>query len=129
MLVYHTDSSCTYSLDYMVVSRLTIFLLDLHLIKFQMFISALLAFILYFLVFLKMRGIVRAQALSTSVASADRERDEKYEHKLARQMLLYPVGFQSAGPLRTDIDTNLLGRLHYPDPPYCLLSLLCVDRA
>ncbi|KAI9457101.1 hypothetical protein BJY52DRAFT_522120 [Lactarius psammicola] len=58
-----------------------------------MFISALLAFILYFLVFLKMRGIVRSQALSTSVASADRERDEKYEHKLARQMLLYPVAY------------------------------------
>ncbi|KAH9062413.1 hypothetical protein EDB87DRAFT_300979 [Lactarius vividus] len=58
-----------------------------------MFISALLAFILYLLVFLKMRGIVRAQALSTSVASADRERNEKYEHKLARQMLLYPVAY------------------------------------
>ncbi|KAI9442654.1 hypothetical protein H4582DRAFT_2073251 [Lactarius indigo] len=58
-----------------------------------MFISALLAFILYLLVFLKMRGIVRAQALSTSLASADRERNEKYEHKLARQMLLYPVAY------------------------------------
>ncbi|KAH8984511.1 hypothetical protein EDB92DRAFT_1819049 [Lactarius akahatsu] len=58
-----------------------------------MFISALLAFILYLLVFLKMRGIVRAQAHSTSVASADRERNEKYEHKLARQMLLYPIAY------------------------------------
>ncbi|KAH9163931.1 hypothetical protein EDB89DRAFT_2078399 [Lactarius sanguifluus] len=58
-----------------------------------MFISALLAFILYLLVFLKMRGIVRAQVHSTSVASADRERNEKYEHKLARQMLLYPVAY------------------------------------
>lgn len=58
-----------------------------------MFISALLAFILYLLVFLKMRGIVRAQAHSTSVASAGRERNEKYEHKLARQMLLYPVAY------------------------------------
>ena len=82
----------------MVVSRHTIFLLDLYFINYQMFISALLAFILYFLVFLKMRGIVRAQALATSVASANRERDVKYEHKLARQMLLYPVGPQSAGP-------------------------------
>ena len=64
-----------------------------------MFISALLAFILYLLVFLKMRWVVRAQARSssTSVASADRVRNEKYEHKLARQMLLYPVGAQSAG--------------------------------
>ncbi|KAH8994661.1 hypothetical protein EDB86DRAFT_3167243 [Lactarius hatsudake] len=58
-----------------------------------MFISALLAFILYLLVFLKMRGIVRAQAHSTSVASADQERNEKYEHKLARQMLLYPIAY------------------------------------
>ncbi|KAH9010008.1 hypothetical protein EDB85DRAFT_2240731 [Lactarius pseudohatsudake] len=58
-----------------------------------MFISALLAFILYLLVFLKMRGIVRAQPHSTSVASADRERNEKYEHKLARQMLLYPIAY------------------------------------
>lgn len=82
----------------MIVSRQPIFLLVLHFINYQMFISALLAFILYLLVFLKMRGIVRAQAPSTSVTSADRERNEKYEHKLARQMLLYPVGAQTAGP-------------------------------
>jgi hypothetical protein len=98
MLIYHTDSACTYSLDYMVVSNHAVFLLDLRLISYQMFISALLAFILYLLVFLKLRGIVRAQAFSTSVAAAAKERDEKYEHKLARQMLLYPVGIQSAGP-------------------------------
>jgi hypothetical protein len=82
----------------MVVSNHAVFLLDLHLISYQMFISALLAFILYLLVFLKLRGVVRAQAFSTSVAAAAKERDEKYEHKLARQMLLYPVGLQSAGP-------------------------------
>ncbi|KAN0135446.1 hypothetical protein V8E53_006725 [Lactarius tabidus] len=58
-----------------------------------MFISALLAFILYLLVFLKLRGVVRAQAFSTSVAAAAKERDEKYEHKLARQMLLYPIAY------------------------------------
>jgi hypothetical protein len=63
-----------------------------------MFISALLAFILYLLVFLKMRGIVHSQAFSTSIASADQNRNERYEHKLARQMLLYPVGVHSAGP-------------------------------
>jgi len=44
-------------------------------------------------VFLKLRGIVRAQAFSTSVAAAAKERDEKYEHKLARQMLLYPIAY------------------------------------
>lgn len=58
-----------------------------------MFISAMLAFTLNLLAFLKMRGIVRAQAPSTSVASASRERNEKYEHKLARQMLLYPLAY------------------------------------
>ena len=65
-----------------------------------MFISALLAFILYLLVFWKMRGIVHSQALSEStlIASADQKRNERYEHKLARQMLLYPVGAQSTGP-------------------------------
>lgn len=82
----------------MVVSHHEVFLLDLHLISYQMFISALLAFILYLLVFWKLRGIVRAQALSTSVAAVAKERNEKYEHKLARQMLLYPVGIQSADP-------------------------------
>ena len=82
----------------MVVSRDTSFLLDLRFINYQIFISALLTFILYLLVFWKMRGIVRSQAFSTSVASADRERKEKYEHKLARQMLLYPVSVQPASP-------------------------------
>ncbi|KAI0295876.1 hypothetical protein B0F90DRAFT_1637285, partial [Multifurca ochricompacta] len=56
-----------------------------------MFISALLEIILYTLVFLKLRGIVRSQSPLTSVASADQERTEKYEHRIARQMLLYPA--------------------------------------
>lgn len=64
-----------------------------------MFISALLAFILYLLVFLKLRGIVRAQAPPMTVAEAAQERNEQFEHKLARQMLLYPVGIQSARSL------------------------------
>ncbi|KAF8267937.1 hypothetical protein EI94DRAFT_1579359 [Lactarius quietus] len=57
------------------------------------FISALLAFIMYLLVFWKSRGIVRAQTTSTTVASAAQDRNEKYEHKLARQMLLYPIAY------------------------------------
>jgi hypothetical protein len=56
-----------------------------------MFISAVFSFILYTLVFLKLRGIVRAQALRRTIVSADQERDERYEHRLARQMLLYPA--------------------------------------
>ena len=56
-----------------------------------MFMSALLAFILYSLVYLKLRGIVHARTPSTSIASACLERDEKYEHKVARQMLLFPA--------------------------------------
>jgi hypothetical protein len=54
-------------------------------------VSALFAFILDTFVFLKLRGIVRERASSTSMASADQERKEKYEHRLARQMLLFPV--------------------------------------
>ena len=57
----------------------------------QAFISALLAFILYSLVFLKLRGIVRDRASSPSNTSVHQERNEKYEHRLARQMLLYPA--------------------------------------
>jgi len=58
-----------------------------------MFISAGLAFILYSLVFLKSRGIVRARSSLTSVASANEESTKKYEHRLARQMLLYPIAY------------------------------------
>ena len=97
-LIYQTDSSCTYSLDYMVVSYHEVFFYLTSILCYQMFISAFLAFILYLLVFLKLRGIVRAQAPPTSVAEAAKERNERFEHKLARQMLLYPVGNQSAGP-------------------------------
>src|SRR5712671_2681283 len=61
----------------------------------QIFISALVASILYLLVFLRLRGIVRARAPSTSIASAKEELHDKYEHRLARQMLLYPVCIQS----------------------------------
>ncbi len=96
---------------------------------YQLFVSALLSFILYLLVFLKMRGIVRAQLPSTSVASADREREEKYEHKLARQMLLYPVSDPVVRSVRTDADMGLSGLKYYLDPPNCLRSFLYVDRA
>jgi len=58
-----------------------------------MFMSALLAFILYSLVYLKLRGIVHARTPSTSIASASQERNEKYEHKIARQMLLFPIAY------------------------------------
>ncbi|KAH9963805.1 hypothetical protein BC827DRAFT_1266148 [Russula dissimulans] len=57
------------------------------------FMSALLASILYSFVFLRLRGIVRARAPSTSIASAKEELHEKYEHRLARQMLLYPIAY------------------------------------
>jgi len=59
------------------------------------FISAILAFILYSLVFLKLRGIVRRRASSTITTPADKERtlNENYEHRLARQMLLFPIAY------------------------------------
>ncbi|KAI0256435.1 hypothetical protein BJV78DRAFT_1278922 [Lactifluus subvellereus] len=63
-----------------------------------MFLSAVYAFVLYSLVFLKLRGIVRAQARSTSIVSRDQERNERYEHRLARQMLLYPARILSNNP-------------------------------
>lgn len=56
--------------------------------------SALFAFILDTFVFLKLRGIVRERASSTFMAAGDQERKEKYEHRLARQMLLFPVCVQ-----------------------------------
>ena len=59
-----------------------------------MFTSALLAFILYSLVFLKLRATVHAHPSSTSIASRAQERNEKYEHRSARQMLLYPTYIQ-----------------------------------
>jgi hypothetical protein len=56
-----------------------------------MFMSAVFAFTLYTLVFLKLRGIVRARARSTSIVSREQASREKYEHRLARQMLLFPA--------------------------------------
>jgi hypothetical protein len=56
-----------------------------------MYICAFFMFVLYSLVYLKLRGIVRARTPSTSIASANRERNKEYEHKLARQMLLFPA--------------------------------------
>ncbi|KAN0107003.1 hypothetical protein V8E52_010605 [Russula decolorans] len=58
-------------------------------------ISAILAFILYSFVFLKLRGIVRERASSTTTTPADKERTlkENYEHRLARQMLLFPIAY------------------------------------
>lgn len=67
-----------------------------------MFISAGLAFILYSLVFLKSRGIVRARSSLTSVASVKEESNQKYEHRLARQMLLYPASVQFSDPTNAD---------------------------
>lgn len=57
--------------------------------------SAVLGFILCSFVFLKLRGIVRKRASSTIVTLADQERtlNEKYEHRLARQMLLFPIAY------------------------------------
>jgi hypothetical protein len=58
--------------------------------------SALFAFILDSFVFWRLRGIVRERASSTSITSesVNQERNEKYEHRLARQMLLYPACVQ-----------------------------------
>jgi len=58
-----------------------------------MYICALFMFILYTLVYLKLRGIVRAQTRSTFVGSTNQERKEEYDHKLARQMLLFPISY------------------------------------
>jgi len=58
------------------------------------FMSALSAFILDAFVFLKLRGIVRERASSTSMTLVDQDRNEKYEHRLARQMLLFPACVQ-----------------------------------
>ncbi|KAI0259228.1 hypothetical protein BC834DRAFT_641977 [Gloeopeniophorella convolvens] len=57
-----------------------------------MFLSALFSFILYTLVFIRQRGIVRGQG-STSVETLVDQAKEKYEHRLARQMLLYPIAY------------------------------------
>jgi len=58
-----------------------------------MFMSAVFAFTLYTLVFLKLRGIVRARARSTSIVSREQASREEYEHRLARQMLLFPIAY------------------------------------
>ena len=87
-----------------------------------MFISALFAFILYSLVFLKLRGIVRAHPSSTSIASRAQERNEKYEHKLARQMLLYPACILFNTPFELT-DTSLVDRIHDYDRSHCFQSV------
>jgi hypothetical protein len=66
-----------------------------------MFISAVFAFTLYTLVFLKLRGIVRARARSKSIVSGEQENREKYEHRIARQMLLFPACVLPNNPFST----------------------------
>jgi hypothetical protein len=75
----------------------------------------------------KLRGIVRERASSTSIKPVDQERTEKYERRLARQMLLYPVRvrFNNVSEL-TDI--NPADRVHNFDRPPYTLSLPRMGR-
>jgi hypothetical protein len=94
-----------------------------------MFISAVVTFILYMLVFLKLRGTVRAQRGSNSSISTEQERNEIYEHRLARQMLLYPACVVSYIPSpHSNVFFFSVDRLHDYDHPYYLLPLLCMGR-
>ncbi|KAI0058027.1 hypothetical protein BV25DRAFT_1326908 [Artomyces pyxidatus] len=57
-----------------------------------MFLSALFAFCLYSLVFLRLRGKLQARPVSKLVPS-EKERQDAYDVVLAKQMLLYPVAY------------------------------------
>jgi hypothetical protein len=79
-------------------------------------------FILYTLVYLKLRGIARARTPSTFVAHTNQERNEEYEHKLARQMLLFPASvFRSCEAFKPS-NTCLTDFIHHHDPSYWSLS-------
>jgi hypothetical protein len=87
-----------------------------------MYVCALFMFILYTLVYLKLRGIARARMPSTFVPPTNQERNEAYEHKLARQMLLFPASvFRSCEVFKTS-NTYLTDFIHHHDPSYWPLS-------
>lgn len=85
-------------------------------------------FILYSLVYLKLRGIARAETRSKFFVSANHESNEKYEHRLARQMLWFPVSFFRSYEAFKPSNTSLVDFIHHHDLSYWSQPRHCVVR-